>query len=186
MSITTKKGDKGKTSLLGLKRVSKDNIRIDACGTLDELCSFLGLCKCAVNSGRTRKIIENIQQDLFIIGSEIVCGRMALRKIKKRIGKEKIKELEKNIIACEKNRKPESRSFSIPGKNITSGFLDVARTIARKFERKAVTLKRKKIINNPNILIYLNRLSDLLFLFARLYEKKPAPMKKPACRQAGG
>ncbi|MFA5272115.1 MAG: cob(I)yrinic acid a,c-diamide adenosyltransferase [Candidatus Omnitrophota bacterium] len=172
MGITTKKGDCGKTLLLSSRRVSKDDIRIDACGVLDELCSFLGLCRSSIHDEKTKKTIEEIQRDLFMIGSEMVTEEVSLGKLKKRIDNSHVLKLEKNIIICEKNNKFKNRCFSIPGENLVSSFLDVSRTIARRLERKTVTLKRKKLVNNPYMLVYLNRLSDLLYLLARLYEKK--------------
>jgi len=172
MGITTKKGDCGKTSLLGSKRVSKDDIRIDACGILDELCSFLGLSRSSIHDEKTKRTIEEIQRDLFMIGSEMVAEEVSLGKLKKRINKSHVIKLEKIITLCEKNNKFKKGCFAVPGENLVSSFLDVSRTIARRLERKAVTLKRKKLVNNSYILIYLNRLSDLLYLFARAYEKK--------------
>ncbi|MFA6281103.1 MAG: cob(I)yrinic acid a,c-diamide adenosyltransferase [Candidatus Omnitrophota bacterium] len=171
MSITTKKGDCGETSLLGAKRVLKDDIRIDACGVLDELCSFLGLSRSSIYKKKIKKIIEEIQCDLFLIGSEIVTEQVSLGKLKKRINKTHVLGLEKIISICEKNSKLKKQCFSIPGENLVSSFLDISRTIARRLERKVVTLKRKKLIHNSDILAYLNRLSDLLYLFARLHEE---------------
>ncbi len=170
MSITTKVGDKGKTSLLGGKMVDKDHVIIEACGTLDELCSFLGMAKSFLKNKQAKNIIESIQKDLFIVGAEVSCRANFAGRLKKRINSAYAARLGKIVNGLEKKNKLRS-SFCLPGKNSLSGILDVARVIARRSERRVVTLSKKGTLKNPHILVYLNRLSDLLYLLARACEK---------------
>ena len=170
MKISTKTGDCGTTSLLYGRRVKKDNLKIEVCGTLDELNSFLGLCKNLLKDRTSKRLIKCVQQDLFTIGSEVACHKTDVRRLKKKINRRNIRGLELFIEKLEKKHK--TAKFVLPGGNSLSALLDVARTIARRAERRIVTLKKKGILNNKYILIYLNRLSDLLYLLARSCEKK--------------
>lgn len=163
MSIVTKKGDKGVTSLRMGGRVWKDDPRIELCGTLDELCSFLGLVKAQSKNKKTKKMIEHIQKNLLAACS----GVSAKPKLKKGIDVDSIVWLEENIRGLESGGSLRVRGFCIPGDNFISGAMHVARTIARRAERHAVTLKRKKMLADRNLLVYLNRLSDFLFLLAK-------------------
>ena len=165
MKISTKTGDRGMTSLVCGRRVKKDNLRIEVCGTLDELSSFLGLCKNLLRNETTKRSITKIQRDLFVIGSEIACHRKTAHRLKKKIKQGNVRGLELFIEKLEKGYK--ARGFVLPGRSTSSAILDVARTVARRAERRIVTLKKKGIPINKYILIYLNRLSDLLFLLAR-------------------
>lgn len=167
MSITTKKGDRGITSLCFGAPVSKDNIRLEACGTLDELNSFLGLAKSLIKQKKNKKLIESLQGDLFVIGAELATKRVSLAKLRKRIDKSYASRLENAICELEKKKVIKGSCFCLPGANPASGTLDIARTIARRAERLIVTLKRRGKLHNDSILVYLNRLSDLLYLLAR-------------------
>jgi len=166
LKITTKKGDKGKTSLYGGNKISKDHIRVEAFGTLDELMSFLGLAKSRAKRKKLRKFIEMIQQDLVLIGSELATEKKDLKRLKCRINEDHIKRIEKIIADLEKKRGPGTNCFQISGSSFVSSLLDVSRTIARRLERRVVTLQRKKIEHSRSLAVYLNRLSDLLFLLA--------------------
>ena len=172
MAETTKTGDKGRTSLYFGGRVPKDHIRIEFCGTLDELCSFLGLAKAHLGKKKERDIIESVQRDLFLIGAELATKTQYLKKLDKRIGKSHIARLNEYIAAFNRCKSYQDSCFYLPGQNIPSATLDVARTIARRVERIAVTLKSRAILQNMHILTYLNRLSDLLYLMARENEGK--------------
>jgi len=171
MSITTKKGDKGKTSLCCGKIVCKDDPRVEFCGTLDELCSFLGLSKCMVKRKEDKALIESIQRDLFVIGTEIATEPKFFRKLENRIDNSYVRRIEKSISLLEKKKTLAECCFCLPGENEVSGILDITRTVSRRLERLVVTLKKRKILLNEFILIYLNRLSDLLYLLAREYGK---------------
>jgi cob(I)alamin adenosyltransferase len=172
MSITTKKGDRGFTSLFWGERVKKDHIRVETYGTLDELCSFLGLAKSMIRNKNIKKLIEDIQKDLFVIGAEIATKPRFINRLKKRIDNGSVRLLEENIRDLERRIGFEGCCFLLPGENFISALFDVSRTIARRTERRTVTLKNKGILKNRYALIYLNRLSDLLYLLARAYEKR--------------
>lgn len=177
MSITTKKGDKGLTSLYLGGRVGKDNIRVEINGVLDELCSFLGLAKSLIRNRVDKRVIESIQQDLFVIGTEMVTTSKYIYKLKKRVDARYVGYLEQIIETLERKCKFEEKCFYLPGKSFIASTLDITRAIARRAERKVVTLKKMHLLENRNILIYLNRLSDLLYLLARKYENKPRKLK---------
>lgn len=177
MSITTKKGDKGKTSLLWGGRVSKDDARVDTYGMLDELCSYLGMSKSLIVDKKARELITSIQRDLFVIGAEIATGTRFIKRLRRRVSNLHIKRLEDNIERLEHKKPFKECCFYLPGENLLSSTLDVARTVARRVERRVVTLKRSGFIKNNYILIYLNRLSDLLYLMARGYERRPQELR---------
>ena len=170
MSIVTKKGDKGKTSLFFGGVVSKDNPRVELNGALDELSSFLGMAKSLIKDKATKKNLEGIQKDLIVINAEIATLPKFLAKLKKKIGKRDVGRLEKDIRKLEAKSPVRNLHFSLPGQNLISSCLHVARTIARRAERRCVTLSKKNLIKNPSILVYLNRLSDFLYLVARKSE----------------
>jgi ATP:cob(I)alamin adenosyltransferase len=172
MKISTKTGDNGVTSLLYDGRVGKDSLRVEAYGTLDELCSFLGLAKSNLRNKKEKGLIEKIQADLFIIGSEIVTKTSFLRKLKRKINEKDISYLESMIEKIEEKHPLKEHCFLLPGENRLSAALDTARTVARRAERRTVTLTRKGMIKNHLILIYLNRLSDLLYLLTRIHERR--------------
>lgn len=172
MSIVTKTGDGGITSLYCGKRVAKDSIRIETCGAIDEVSSFLGLAKNTARNRKTKNIADSIQKDLIIVGAEIAATPHAVKRLKKRINKDCLCALEEQIYDLENRRAISLKSFCIPGENMASSTLDIARAITRRAERRCVTMMKKGIINNKNITAYLNRLSDLLFLLARLNEKR--------------
>ncbi|OGX16865.1 MAG: ATP:cob(I)alamin adenosyltransferase [Omnitrophica WOR_2 bacterium RBG_13_44_8b] len=172
MAITTKKGDGGMTSLYGGVRVSKDHKRLEACGSLDELCSFLGLSKSLTKDKAFKKMLASIQEDLFVICSELATSSKFLHKLKTRIDKTHVARLERFLANLESKKIPGLRGFRIPGDNLLSSSLDICRTVARRSERHTVALKRKRLLLNKLIIIYLNRLSDLLFLLARRYDRR--------------
>jgi cob(I)alamin adenosyltransferase len=166
MGITTKTGDRGKTSLLNGKRVSKDHAAIKACAQLDELCSFLGLARCHIRRADRKKLLEGLQKDLYLICAEVSAQKQAVGKLKRRIDGVYVKRLEDAIGDLEKGFRLK-KCFILSGKNLASAVLDVARARCRSAEISIVTLKTKKWLPNAFIPIYLNRLSDLLFLLSR-------------------
>lgn len=170
MSIVTKKGDKGMTSLYRGSRVSKDHIRIEACGTIDELSSYLGLSKSMIKNRKMANVIESVQKDLFILCTEIVTETKASKKLKKRIDNSFVNYLDKAIKGLEEEKNIRIKCFKLPGENPISSILDICRTITRRAERRVTTLRRKRLLSNEHILSYLNRLSDLLYLIARSSE----------------
>ena len=171
MKIATKKGDNGKTHIYPCRIVDKDHIRVESCGDLDELCSFLGMSRSIVKDKNTRKLIESVQRGLFKIGSEIATELKYQDELKDRINAADLDAIEEAIEAMESKYIFEGGSFYLPGEGIASSALDVSRAIARRVERRIVSLNKKGITKNKFILIYMNRLSDLLYLLARRHEK---------------
>ena len=175
--VYTRNGDHGKTSLIGGVKVDKDDLRIDAYGTIDELNSVLGLCISEINKIENKKIKEEtikiftrIQNELFNLGSSL--SRLDIDKESNfpSIKKVNIIKLE-NEIDQYNVKLPELTSFVLPGGSTINALLHLARTICRRAERISVTLmKRTKI--DENILPYLNRLSDLFFVFSRWFSHK--------------
>lgn len=172
VSIVTKKGDRGRTSLYCGTKVPKDDIRMEACGDLDEVSSFLGLAKSATKDSRTKSIISDIQKELVVLCSEVAVKKSNTNRSKKRVDAGSVCALEKEIDCMENKCGIKIRTFCLQGVNPASSALDVARAVTRRAERRCVTMARKNILKNRNIIIYLNRLSDLLYLLARFNEKR--------------
>lgn len=167
MALYTKSGDRGQTSLLGGSMVAKDDPRVEAYGSVDELNAVLGLVIAFSDVDDVSASLSRIQKDLFIIGSELAGG-------KKHISPSRIGDLEKEIDALWPELPP-LKHFIIPGGSKTASLLHLARTVCRRAERQVVLLSSKeKKKMNPDIITYLNRLSDLLFTHARYvnYKKK--------------
>jgi cob(I)alamin adenosyltransferase len=152
--------------------VGKDDMRVEICGALDEVSSFLGMAKNASKDKNTKKIIHSIQKELVSLGAEMATSVAGLSKIRERVGADSICVLEKEIGRLEGKRAVKMNSFCIPGNGAASSALDVARAVTRRAERRSVTLLKKGMVKNPNIIAYLNRLSDLLYLLARSSEEK--------------
>jgi len=152
MAIYTKIGDKG-TSLIKGEKIPKDSLLFEVLGSVDELISFLGLARTEAPAEDKREILT-IQKDLLKLNS-LICG------FKGKFSQEKVNRLEKKIDQTMK-AKSRIKTFVIPGENEYSALLHIARTVARRAERKAVALNKESRIN-PIILAYLNRLSDYLF-----------------------
>ncbi len=168
-SITTKKGDEGKTSLLNSERVSKFNPRPEAYGSLDEANAFLGLAKSMCNSTWTYNILEMVQNHIYVINSELACPPQDTHKLKRLIQKRDLTDLE--AIESELEAELElPRAFVLYGQRTLSAYLDVARAVFRRAERRIVELNEIDPLKNSLILAYVNRLSDVLFLLARYDE----------------
>ncbi|MBD3246079.1 MAG: cob(I)yrinic acid a,c-diamide adenosyltransferase [Candidatus Omnitrophica bacterium] len=173
MSISTRKGDKGKTSLFDGTRVSKNDIRVEACGTLDELSAFLGVCKSVVEDPGVRRILEEVQKKLFAVGSEITVHPEKSASLSRRIDDRDVGEFDDILKRLEQTKRREEGCFSLPGATPFSAVFDLARTVARRAERRLVQLTDARMLDNPSVLAYFNRLSDILFVFARVYETDP-------------
>lgn len=172
MGIVTKKGDDGFTSLCRGPMVMKDHARIEANGAIDELCSHLGTAKSLVRNRSTKQMLESVQRDLFAICAEIAMGHTSPKGLKNRIGLSSVKRLD-SLISDIENRdacRP-GPGFYISGEDFISSVLDIARAVARRAERRVVTLKKRRMLKNAHITAYLNRLSDLLYLLVRYHEK---------------
>lgn len=170
MSIYTKFGDKGKTSLYGGKTVSKGSSRVEAYGNLDELNSFLGIVLSDLKEKTIRKSILDIQKDLFEIGSSVASTATNKHKNLSIYLKKRVKDFEKEIDSLTK-KLPELENFILPGGSTAGSRFHFARTIARRAERRTVALAEKEKVLGE-ILVYLNRLSDLLFMYARFINYK--------------
>lgn len=159
------------TGLLFGGRERKDSPRMEALGDLDELNSFLGLAKCDFRRGALRQVLEEVQEDLIVLSSELVVSKGREKELKRRIDQSCMDRLQLRIAEAERRNPIEGRSFSIPGENRASALLDVCRAIARRAERRVITLQRKAR-TNPLPARYLNRLSTLLFILARAAEPR--------------
>lgn len=165
----SKRGDQGFTSLLGGERISKADPRPEAYGTIDEASSALGLARATATRNQTQTIILSIQKDLQILAAELACGALQKNAYPYRIEANHVQRLE-NLIADLQREINLPKEFILPGKTLSSAAIDLARTIIRRAERRAVQLYQEKIIENPQVLAFLNRLADLLFTLARYEE----------------
>ena len=168
MKIYTKTGDEGKTSLFDNSRVWKSDNRIMSYGAVDELNSALGILGSLDLELEVKKIINRIQNDLFVVGSDLANPDMTNTKI--RTTNEMVEYLEQIIDNFEAEL-PDLVSFILPGGTLISSILHLSRTVARRAETHVVELSRKEEINKISG-IYLNRLSDLLFVLARITNKR--------------
>lgn len=176
MPIYTRTGDKGKTSLFDGTRVLKSHERVDAYGTIDELNSLLGAAAARVGKKESgiRDEIEKVQHDLLAIGSALATPHgMPV------VGSEKRPDEFEQLIDKLTGEMPELKNFILPGGGEAGSLLHVARTVARRAERRVIALMQSDEEVDNNILIYLNRLSDLLFTLARYvnYKEKKREVK---------
>ena len=163
--IYTKTGDKGDTSLFGGQRVPKDALRIEAYGTVDELNSMVGLVVSGCADAEMNEVLVMLQKKLFEVGADLATPQNLEKKQIRRIGTRDAQQLERVIDAIEKKLKPLT-AFILPGGSPTAARLHFARTVCRRAERAVVRLSRHEDIGD-DVIIFLNRLSDLLFVLAR-------------------
>lgn len=179
MKIYTKTGDTGETSLFGQGRIPKDSNRIDACGTVDELNSAIGSCRSLTIPRAIDRILAQIQEDLFVLGADIATPADSTALSLRRIAPSCTLRLEHQIDDLVK-KLPPLKTFILPGGTPQAAAVHVARAVCRRAERRCVRLAREEPIN-PEIIVYLNRLSDLLFVTARrlnrISKKKEIPWK---------
>ncbi|HKJ34395.1 MAG TPA: cob(I)yrinic acid a,c-diamide adenosyltransferase [Balneolales bacterium] len=171
MKIYTKKGDTGETSLFGAGRVSKTSLRIQAYGTVDELNSCIGLARAHNLSDDGEAICQKLQNELFILGSDLATPNTGKATVT-RIQTKNIKSLEDSIDRLEESLDPLTY-FILPGGGKAGSLLHLARTICRRAERLAIACKESGEEISDEVIKYMNRLSDLLFVLAR-YENKLA------------
>jgi len=171
MKIYTKTGDKGETSILTGERIPKNSPIIEAYGTIDELNSFIGLAAAEVQNNEIKLLLEKIQNQLFLVGADLASPeKKGNKKLEAFLTpKEFILETEETIDHFESGLE-ELKNFILPGGSKASALLHLCRTVARRAERKVVALK-ESVNAEENIVIFLNRLSDLFFVLAR-YENK--------------
>lgn len=165
MKVYTKKGDSGKTSLIGGTRVPKHHIRIEAYGTIDELNSYIGLLRDYPETEQFSDFLKNIQIELFNLGALLASdpGKSKMQLPEIEIGE--IERLEKSIDEMDLQL-PELKNFVLPGGTLANSTAHVARSICRRAERHIVQLDEYSPVD-PLILQYINRLSDWLFVFSR-------------------
>jgi len=187
--VYTRGGDSGETSLVGGQRIAKDAIRIESYGTVDELNAILGLARTANRDGSGRKadrdrldaILERVQNELFNLGSDLATLPQD-RHPKQPVTEARHVTFLENTIDELNAGLPELKSFVLPGGGWVSAFLHQARTVCRRAERLVTTLARQEVVGKY-ALVYLNRLSDLLFVLGRWAakaRKEAEPLWDPA------
>jgi cob(I)alamin adenosyltransferase len=176
--VTTGTGDTGYTGLLGSERVAKYDPRPDTFGTVDEATSALGLARATTQDPKVKEIIYRIQNELYLLMGELATTPENYEKMGLRMTAEHIQWLEQ----VEESLKQEveiPNKFIIPGDTLDGAALDLARTIIRRAERMAVKLLHDGVIQNGEVIRYLNRLSDLIFILARYIEVKSSLAQRP-------
>ena len=168
--VTTGTGDAGYTGLLGSERVAKYDPRPDTFGTVDEATSALGLARATTHDPKVKEIIYRIQNELYLLMGELATTPENYEKMGLRMTAEHVQWLEQ----VEESLKQEveiPNKFIIPGDSLDGAALDLARTVIRRAERMAVKLLHDGVIQNTEVVRYLNRLSDLCWILARYDEK---------------
>lgn len=185
--IYTKRGDSGETGLLYGGRVPKTDPRCEAYGTTDEAVSALGLARALSDDPRVKEIVTQVQRELFTVGAELATAPeqyVTMQRHFSIVSAPMVERLEQLIDELEAQVQL-PRSFIVPGASAASAALDLARTILRRAERRTVALKEAGLLTNDEILRYLNRLADLLFMLAR-YQDRDMPLETlTAGAQAG-
>jgi cob(I)alamin adenosyltransferase len=175
MSIVTKRGDRGMTALMYNRQVSKCHPRVEAYGSVDELNAALGLARAAAAHDLLRERLPTIQKDLVLLMGELATAVDDLPRYVKDghslVTPAMTAALEKWIAELEAAN-VSAKGWATPGANTGSAALDLARTVCRRAERRACALQDAGQLDNPEIVTYLNRLSDLLWLLARWAEAK--------------
>lgn len=168
MKLYTKHGDDGSTGLIGGKRVPKNDPRVAAYGDVDETNAAIGVVIAGCNDDETVATLNRIQGELFVLGAELATPTG--EKPNLRVGESQVKQLEQWIDAASAEVAP-LRNFILPGGTTTAANLHLARTVCRRAERAVVALSQTQPVGQWAI-IYLNRLSDLLFALARQANKR--------------
>lgn len=169
-SIATRTGDDGSTSLLYGQRVAKDHPQIEAVGAFDELNAALGFAKAADHDDARKSALEAIQKDLVALMGELACAESDVARYEAstfpKLNEADLARLDEALAAIEA-RKPRLDGWATPGANTRAAALDLARTVARRAERRLVALPAQGRHVRPLLLRYTNRLADLLWLMAR-------------------
>lgn len=178
MSIATKTGDSGETALMYGMRVSKSDVRVEAYGTVDELNAALGLVRATTEERIVREIVFAVQKELITLMGELAVADKDRERYLKGgyhlVTGAMVDRLTDVVNDLEKNYHVDFKHWATPGQSLSSAALDLARTICRRAERRVVDLSECPDHVNPEIIRYLNRLSDVLWLFARYIETKSA------------
>mgnify|MGYP006151765519 CR=1 FL=1 len=165
MKIYTKKGDKGKTSLIGGTRVPKHHIRIESYGTVDELNSWLGVIRDLTPNEAVKSLLKEIQDRLFTVGSALAADPEHSKMILPDIKPTDVEALELDMDRMNESL-PELKNFILPGGHLTASYCHVARCVCRRAERLVVALAEQEAVDEL-VIQYMNRLSDHLFVLAR-------------------
>lgn len=166
MKIYTRTGDEGETGVFGGPRVPKDDLRIEAYGTVDELNAALGVVRAALPPPAIDEVIERLQHELFVVGAQLATPKPVEKGVPM-IGQQHVTALEQLIDRCEE-RLPLLKEFILPGGTPLAAQIHFARAICRRAERRVVTFARTSPESaTPELLAYLNRVGDLLFTLAR-------------------
>lgn len=176
--VTTGAGDAGYTGLLGEQRVPKYDPRPDTFGVVDEATSALGLARAVAKNQDVKNILYRIQQELYLLMGELATPAENYEKVGLRMTAEHVQRLEQ-VEEELKNQVEIPNKFIIPGDTLDGAALDFARTVIRRAERMAVKLLHDGIIQNGEVVRYLNRLSDLVFVLARYLEIKSSVAELP-------
>ena len=180
MSIVTKTGDSGTTGLLYGRRVPKNHPRVEACGTIDELNAAIGLARATATEKFVSENLFWIQKSLVDLMGEIVVDTADLPRFIQdgyvRVTPALTKKLD-DLVAEIESQGVSFKHWATPGATVHAAALDLARTICRRAERLLWPLHERGDVPNPETLVYLNRLSDVLWLFARWVESKTPPEK---------
>ena len=166
MRIYTRTGDKGETGLYGNTRLDKDSQRIKTIGDIDELNAFLGYAHSLISDTDIANLLNRMQNELFDLGADLAVLETHHQAESLRISNDLVLEQER-MIDCFQQELPPITHFILPGGLTSASVLHLARTVCRRAERNVVSLKKSNSIN-PEILQYLNRMSDLLFVLARV------------------
>ena len=168
MSIATRTGDTGETSLIGNRRVSKADLRVEVCGDLDELISQMGFARSICDHAATRTLVEDLQRQLFLVAEEVASGaRDAAPAL---LDAAHVEALTRHVHDIEA-QPGMAGDWTLPGGHAGAAALDVARTICRRAERALVRLRDTGEAVGPHALPFVNRLSDLLWLLGRVVER---------------
>jgi cob(I)alamin adenosyltransferase len=197
--VATTKGDDGTTGLLyGGERVSKDDPRTEAYGTVDEAVAALGLARANLaakrrigtlpaNLGGLGDLILRFQRELFVVGAELATNPNAWERLedgRTRVSQAMVRDVEAILVELERHITM-PREFVVPGETPTSAALELARTILRRAERRAVGLRRDGLVPGAYLVPYLNRLADLVWVLARAAEQAESRAATPARRRPG-
>ena len=177
--ITTKVGDRGTTRLFSGEEVPKNSPRIEALGAVDELVSLLGVARCHAVRPGTRNLLAELQRELFVVGSEFATAPEGLARLPRRMTADDVAAMDRRLREWEAGTTYPA-GFILPGASLAGAHLDHARAVARRCEREAIRLREAGWLDNPHTLVWLNRLSDLLWLAARREEDRPQPLREPS------
>jgi len=198
--VATQRGDDGTTGLLyGGERVQKDDPRTEAYGTVDEAVAALGLARANLRDhpwdgqlpdsvGDTAELILRLQRELFVVGAELATSpttKATREDGRTRVSEAMVEPLETVLLELEHHIEM-PREFVVPGETQASAALELARTVIRRAERRAVGLRREGLLSGEHVVPYLNRLSDLVWVLARAAEQAESRSATPARRPAAG